>query len=280
MVRPVHEGSTVTKASSEEMTPVRSAERMLKILSWFNLDHPTGRIADIAKDLQLAPSTVRRLVATLEQHGYLSTDPASGRQRLHLEVVRLASVALATNDLVRAATPVLDALIEEINETLVLSVLDGTVVMHLSIRQSLSQLSIYPPTGRRYNSFEGGASGRVLLAWREPDEVASMLPDSSSWPAYLSGAAITKKAFVASLDKVRSRGYAINEGETDPDLWAVAAPVRDHTGKVVAALSTLARRSGITAERKKRCIESVVAAAGRISTSLYHDDRKPLSSQR
>ena len=259
------------KTSSSDATPVRSAQRMLGILSWFNLEHPSGRIGDIAVDLGLAPSTVRRLVSTLEQHRYLALDESTGRYRLHVEVVRLAAVAVTTNDVVRAATPVLDLLMKELGETLILNVLDGSLVVHLTVRQSAHQFSIYPPAGRRYNAYEGGASGMVLLAWLEESELDELLPSEDRWRAYAGTKTFTREEFVANLAEVQRDGFAVNDGVTDPDLWSIATPIRDHTGRVVAALSSACRRSSMTAARKKHFAKALVDATNDISLRLCFD---------
>ncbi|HMG41431.1 MAG TPA: IclR family transcriptional regulator [Acidimicrobiales bacterium] len=261
------------KMSSGEATPVRSAERMLNILGWFKLERPRGRISEIAEDLGLAPSTVRRLVTTLEQYRFLEREPASGEYRLHIEVVRLAGIAVSTNDMHQAAAPVLDKLAKELDETLILAVLDGPQVVHLAVRLSLHRLSITPPTARRVTAYEGGANGRVLLAWLPPDEVDALIPPARSWRTQTADHEITRKHFFELLETTRTSGHSINDGVSDPDLWAVAAPVRDHTGKVQAALSLLARRSSMTDERAETFIARVLEGADAISRSVLYDKR-------
>jgi DNA-binding IclR family transcriptional regulator len=248
---------------------------MLKILSWFSQDRPTGRIQDIARDLDLASMTVRRLLFALEDAGYVARDHGSGTYRLHIEVLRLASVAIATNDVVSAAAPVLVGLIGEIDETLVLSVLEGDGEIHLAIRQREGRLSIYPPIGRHYRAYEGGASGQVLLAWKDPEELDALLPASDSWPGFDSASTVSRGDYMTRLKSTRSLGYAINDGVTDPALWAAAAPIRDYTGAVVAAVSTLTLRSRISDARGVRIVELLVEGARKISASLLAD-AKPL----
>ncbi|HEX3842178.1 MAG TPA: IclR family transcriptional regulator [Acidimicrobiales bacterium] len=267
----------MAKSPSTDATLVRSARRTLDILSWFSLEHPQGRISEIAKDLDLAPSTVRRLVTALAECGYLQLDEATSRYSLHIEVVRLAAVAVSTNDVVRSAEPMLDRLLKELDETIVLNVLSGTLVVHLASRQSVHRFSIYPPQGRRYQAYEGGASGIVLLAWLDSDELDAILPDVSSWPSYGHNQILKRTEFLDALKMARVNGWAVNDGRTDPDLWSVAAPIRDHTGRVVAALSAACRRSFMTDERRESLPRTVLQAASEISLGLrFHGQSQPL----
>lgn len=267
----------MAKSPSTDATLVRSARRTLDILSWFSLEHPQGRISEIAKDLDLAPSTVRRLVTALAESGYLQLDEATSRYGLHIEIVRLAAVAISTNDVVRSAEPVLDRLLNELDETIVLNVLSGTLVVHLASRQSVHRFSIYPPQGRRYHAYEGGASGVVLLAWLDPGELEAMLPDVSSWPTYGRDAILKRDEFLSALKNARTNGWAVNDGLTDPDLWSVAAPIRDHTGRVVAALSAACRRSFMNDDRRESLPPIILSAASEISVGLrFHEQSRPL----
>jgi DNA-binding IclR family transcriptional regulator len=246
---------------------------MLSILSWFSAQHPRGGVKEIAEDLHLAPSTVRRLINTLKDHRYVELDEISGMYQLHVEVVRLAAVAITTNDVVRAASPIVDSLLQELDETLVLATLDGSLVVHLIVRQSMHHYSISPPIGRRYNSYEGGASGMALLAWKDPAELESILPDAPAWPVYAQQSTISRRQFLDALADVRLKGAAVNDGNTDPDMWSVAAPIRDNTGDVVASLSAACRRSRMTPERKAQFFASLVEASARISKMLCFDER-------
>lgn len=265
-------GKRVPKKTSDYTTPVRSADRMLSVLSWFSLENPTGCVAEIANDLDLAPSTVRRLVAALEQHRFLAWDAVEGKYRLHVEIMRLAAVISTTNDIVQSATPIMDSFCSEFGETVTLGVLDGPVVVQLRVELSTEAFSIYPPKGRRYKAFEGGAAGMILLAWTKRADLDAILPESDSWPAYAPEVTIHRGRFLRALQKTRSAGYAINDGVTDPDMWSTAAPIVDHFGRVVAAISSPCRRRLMTPDRKKKILSALVEGGQKISASLGFDE--------
>ncbi|EPD69520.1 IclR family transcriptional regulator [Streptomyces sp. HGB0020] len=249
--------------------PVRSAERMLAVLEMFSFERPALSVAEISTGLDLATSTVRRLLNVLEQHGFVRYSASSGKFAPHYQVVRLAAVAVQGNDLIAAAGGPLDTLRERTGEATQLTVLAAGDVVFVDRRESQSVIKIFSPIGHRSPAWDGRASGKALLAWLPENEVAAMLPESAHWPAGGPNASDGPEEFMRRLALVRQQGYAINDEETEQDVWAVAAPVRDHTGEVVAAvnvpvLKTRAAQPGRSAE----LIEAVMVAAEDVSRAL------------
>jgi DNA-binding IclR family transcriptional regulator len=256
--------------------PVRSAERMLDVLEMFSFDRPALSVAEISSGLALATSTVRRLLNALERHGFVRYNPTNGKFAPHYQVVRLAAVAVQGNDLIAAASVPLDVLRQRTGEATQLTVLADGDNVFVDRREGQSVIKIFSPIGYRSPAWDGRASGKVLLAWLPVDEVAAMVPAAKDWPAGGPNASGGPEEFARRLAVVREQGYAVNDEETEQDVWAVAAPVRDHTGKVVAAvnvpvLKTRAAHPG----RAPELIEAVVEAADTVSRTLgYYGEQK------
>jgi len=203
--------------------PLRSAERLLKVLSAFEDGEALG-VADLCGRLSLAQSTVRRLVGLLEESGYLQAADKSGLYRLDVRAIRLGAAALADSSLVQAAAPHLDRLRDRFDEAVQLSIRDGDHVLIVDHRQSRHQLKVFHQIGHRYKATNGGAAGKALLAW---------LPEASL-RTLTEGAA---PAFLETLARARAQGYAVNDEESEAGVWSAAVPLRDHHGAVVAALT-------------------------------------------
>jgi DNA-binding IclR family transcriptional regulator len=249
--------------------PVRSAERMLDVLEMFSFGRPALSVAEISTGLSLATSTVRRLLNALEQHGFVRYNGKTGKFAPHYQVVRLAAVAVQGNDLITAASAPLDELRRSTGEATQLTVLAEGDIVFVDRRESQSVIRIFSPIGHRSPAWDGRASGKVLLAWLPDDEVAALLPAAADWQAGGPNASRGPEEFTRRLALVRDQGYAVNDEETEQDVWAVAAPVRDYTGKVVAAinipvLKTRAAQEGRAAE----LIDAVRAAADSVSRAL------------
>ncbi len=263
----------MAKKSTGEPQTLRSAERLLEVLKSFSAEHPTRTVSEVSEELELAPSTVRRLLHALERHGFVLYDDRTGRFAPHFQILRLAAVTLATNDLVRAVADPADKLAEVTGETVQITALDGLDVVHIDGRESRHTWKIFHPVGHRHLAYPGSASGKVLLAWRPRDEVAEALPDGRSWPKRGPNALASPRGFLAHLDEVAEQGYALNDGETDPDVWAVAAPVRDYTGEVVAAINLPVPHSRVSGDepRQRELIDATVAAARATSEAQRYE---------
>lgn len=240
---------------------MRSAERLLQVLGAFTLENPARSIADLSVALDLATSTVRRLVLTLERFGYLRYDGASGRYTPHVQVLRLASVAVAGFDLISAANPVLDRLSEQSGEAVELTIRSEANAVVVNSRVSRQRFRLVRPIGTVYPCYRGAAAGKILLAWMSENDVLGLLPASGKWQGNVPQSITTKNELLAALRTTRTRGYATNIEETEADVWVVAAPVRDHTGEVIAALVMPCMASRVAVAERKRLTALVCKAA-------------------
>lgn len=232
--------------------PMRSADRLLQVLTSFTEANPHRSISDIARELVLPVTTVRRLVATLERFGLVRQSGHASQYGLGFEAIRLAEVALRGVDLVRDVGPFIDAVRAETGESVLLHVLDATGVITVSSRLSSRPIKIYETVGSRFAAAGGSSSGKVLLASLGDDIVRDLGGD----------------ALLATVSAARVEGYATNDGETDPGIWSVSAPVRDHTAAIVAAITVPTLRSA-SAERKDELVAAVVTAARSASLAMH-----------
>ncbi|MEU0948652.1 IclR family transcriptional regulator [Streptomyces canus] len=249
--------------------PVRSAERMLDVMEMFSFERPALSVSEISAGLSLATSTVRRLLNALERHGFVRYNAQVGKFAPHYQVVRLAAVAVQGNDLITAGSVPLDDLRKRTGEATQLTILADGDIVFVDRRESQSVIKIFSPVGHRSPAWDGRASGKVLLAWLPDDEVAAMLPAAADWPSGGPNASGSPEEFVRRLAVVREQGYAVNDEETEQDVWAVAAPVRDHTGRVVAAINVpVLKTRAAQAGRATELIDAVLTAADTVSRAL------------
>lgn len=252
-------------ASGETM---RSAARLLQVLKCFGAGPAGLSIAEISRALDLAPSTVRRLLMTLEADGFVRQDAESGHYRLHYELIRLAAAALSGSSLVKAAGPILDGLCAQLDEAVHLAVRDGADVILVDKRQSLHLVKTFHSIGHRYAGYRGSAAGKALLAWFPDDVLCGLLPPSGRWTAPTDRAPRDHAGLRAALTKTRERGYALNDEETEAGVWAVAVPVRDHHGAVVAALTVPCPTSRLSEDRRALIIAAALEAAATLSDAV------------
>jgi IclR family pca regulon transcriptional regulator len=274
--------SAAAKASKDEHEPAwsipslreprysQSLERGLAILGCFTPKRPVLGIADIADDLGMSRSTTHRYVITLVALGYLEQG-ASRKYRLGLRVTDLGMSALNSTGLAEHARPYLEELRQRSSYTASLAVLDGTDVLYVdrvrSFRrgQNKVELDIHP--GSRLPAY-ATAMGKLLLANLPDSEQRELL--ASIKPAKRGPNTITgKKTLREELDQVKDAGFAVNDEELAPGLYAIAVPVRDQAREVVAAVSLSAHSSMISLEELVDALgPHLVSTADRISARL------------
>ena len=248
----------------------QSLERGMAVLGCFTPKRPFLGISDIADDLGMSRSTTHRYVATLAALGYLRQD-ASRKYQLSLGVTRLGMSALNSTALGEHARPYLEELRQRTTYTANLSVLDGPEILYIerlrSYRRGQSKIDLGLQPGSRLPAY-CTAMGKILLADLPAPEqrrlVASMKLTKRGPNTITS-----KTALRGELDEIRTAGLAVNDHELSDGLYAIAAPVRDESRDVVAAVNLAAHSSMIAlGELVDALGPHLVSTADRVSARL------------
>lgn len=230
-------------------------------------------VAELARRLGLHKNNVFRLLATLEEAGFIEQNPGNGRYRLGLACHFLGQAFGRSRPLLERALPVLDLLLAHTGETIHLGVRDDFEVVHLLARVPERQIVVSPRLGQRA-PLHCTALGKVLLGcaperlWREFDQ---HFASEGRLPRRTGQGIDSRDAFFEHLRKVAGLGYATDLGEYEEGLGCAAAPVFDADGELVAAISVSAPlfRVGDADGAFAEAIRSrVVEAAGDLSTAL------------
>ncbi len=224
----------------------KSIQTLDRALSVVDAAATAGRasLAELVEATGLARPTVHRLAVALERQGLLARD-GDGRFRLGRRLIAWGAAAAREFPLAEAARPVLADLVAKTGESSQLYVRDGDRRVCVATHERPSGLRDTVPLGAVL-PLDKGSGAKVLLAWSaDADRFA------------IDG---------RGLASVRSRGWAESVAEREAGVASVSAPVRDHDGNVVAAISVsgpidrLGRRPG------RRLAEAVVGAAERLSS--------------
>ena len=256
----------------------QSLERGLAILGCFTPARPVLGIADIADELGMSRSTTHRYVITLVALGYLEQG-ASRKYRLGLRVTDLGMSALNSTGLREHARPYLEELRQRTSYTTSLGVLDGADVLYVdrarSFRRGQSQIDQGLQAGSRVPAY-ATAMGKMLLAHLPDGQLRDALTEVK--PTKRGPNTITsKKALRQELESVRENGFAVDDEELMVGLYAIAAPVRNDSRDVVAAVALAAPSSLIALdELVDALVPHLVTTADRISARLGYrrDDER------
>jgi DNA-binding IclR family transcriptional regulator len=248
----------------EDAGPVQSVDRAVAILEILARDGEAG-VTEVARELGVHKSTASRLLAALDRRELVAQDAARGRYRLGMGLVRLAGAAGRGLDLVQESRPVCRALAQEVGETVNLAILSGRDALYLDQVAGPAALSPHNWAGQRI-PLHATSDGKVLLAYLPEAEVAESLAPPL---ARFTERTITDLArFPALLAAIRRQGYATAVEELEAGLTAVAAPVRNAEGVVVASISASGPSFRIPADRIPVLAGSVRRAAAEISRRL------------
>jgi len=254
------------KAPPATRYTVDAAAKALELLSVFSFREPRLSLADLAKRTGIPRATAFRLLSTLEQAGFLAKE--HGAYQLGIKCFVLGNIVAGGFDLRETAHPHLVALRDATQETTQIAILDHWQVVYLERMLSPRPVGFMRSRAGAILPAYCTALGKTLLAFRPAGEVETWARKQKFTP--LTPRTVTSATrLLKELVVIRERGYGLDEEEREKGVCCVAAPVRNHTGHVVAAISV----AGPT-HRMPRALESsdvaaaVVAAARAISLDL------------
>ncbi|HET8669214.1 MAG TPA: IclR family transcriptional regulator [Candidatus Saccharimonadales bacterium] len=214
---------------------LQTIQKAGEVLSLFDRDHTEWGVREAATKLKMAKSSAHDLMSSLAELGFLNRTEEN-RYRLGWRLVTLSETLLATTELRKEAHPLMEELAARYQETIHLAVLEGTQAVYVdklegrqAVRVELTSLG-----ARLYAHCS--ALGKVLLAYSSEDEVKHII-QMAGLPRFTDNTITEEEDLLQNLSKIRKQGYAYDMEEILPDLCCVAAPIYDHTGQVIAALS-------------------------------------------
>lgn len=252
-------------APRADASSIRAIRHAVAVLRTFSVAEPVLGVTEIARRVGVHKSTVSRILSTLEDAGLVERDAGTGRYSIGGGIVGLAAPLLATLDVRQVAAPYLEDLAKASGETVSLSVWAGLEAVVVQQVVGPGAVQYFAPVGRR-NPAHATATGKALLA---------SLPESSVSKVIERGLArltdktiVSRKELLEELARIRKVGYAVADGEYDPELSTVAAVVRDSRHDAVAVVAASAPSYRFTRDHRRRLIELVTAAATRLSGRL------------
>jgi DNA-binding IclR family transcriptional regulator len=242
----------------------------LLVLKAFTAEEAEIGISSLAKRLGLAKSTVHRLAVTLAAEGFLEQNPDNGRYRLGLSLFALGALVRRRMDVAHEARPLLGVLRDRTQEAVHLAILSRQSIIYLFNLESTQAIGMRSYIGT-LKPAHCTSEGRVLLA-HAPDPVVDAVlsgPLEPRTPKTLVQPADIRNA----LEEVRQLGYAMDDEESEAGMRGVAAPIRDLSGKVVAAVGLAGPTQRLTKKELRALAVEVVATADGVSARLGYRDR-------
>lgn len=242
--------------------------KVLALLECFSLKEYELTAAEIGRKLGLSNSSLYRYLVAMENEGYLERDPTSNRYVIGLRVVELAGIALQRLDVRRHGQLELDLLADNLDMNANLGVLYRGDSFHMAFAVRTEVDRMYSIIGRRIPA-HCSAMGKAILA-HMPRDKAHEIVELYKWRPLTDNSTSDFDKLDAELDDVLEKGYSVDRGEVNPRTWCIAAPVRDQSGVVIAAISVSSARERVESS-EAMIAEKIIQYVGRLSMRLGYN---------
>ena len=250
---------------------VPALERGLRLLGEFGRDSRTLSAPELARRLDLPRSTVFRLINTLEAMGFVERLDSGNDYRLGMAVLRLGFEYLSSLELTELGQPVLARLFDEIRYPCNLVVRDGRSIVYVAKVAPPTPFASSVTVGTRLPA-HATVLGRILLENLTLPELRALYPEDHL-EVFSSNTPKTVLELFNMVEADRQRGYVLGEGFYESSISTIAAPVRDESSHIVAALGTTIPSGHIDADRIDALVQSVRASADELSSLLNYQPR-------
>jgi len=241
---------------------IQSVSHALDILESFTKNEDELGVTGLSKRLGLHKNNVFRLLATLEHRGYIEQNHLTENYRLGPKTLQLGSIFIEQRECRRQARPILEDLMASSGETAVVAVLRGNKVIYMDSVETDKTVRAVSRIGAMLPAY-CTAVGKIQLAHLAAADVERMYQESELLPV-TTKTITSRAALAAELKKVLERGYALENEETEMEVRSIAAPIRDFSKKVIAAVGIVAPASRLTDERiEKNKISAMLIDAGK-----------------
>ena len=255
------------RSAPRNRRPVKSLIKALRILDTLSDGMDGLGITDLSGLLKTPKSTVHRLVVTLEAAGYVTFDPPTEKYSLGSRAARLADQLNRQSPLLAFGAPMLERLTKECHEASHLAIPQGTEVVYISHEESNEPVRISFGMGHRAPA-HCTALGKVFLAALTDSEIVMLYRNKRRLEKCTPQTITNLDRLLEEIALVRKEGIGVDNEEYTRGLRCIAAPIRDFSSRIVAAMSLSMFKHKMTAERRAFFKDALVRATSEVSEKL------------
>jgi len=246
---------------------IKSTLKSLRLLELFTPQKREWSVYEMVEALGYHKSSIQRIVTTLETEGFLKRVSSNrGVYRLGPQILFLGSIAEASTDLRTIARPIMGQLVKRVQETSYLCVLEEDQCYYIEKVECSQPIQIIHAVGKR-NPLHCTGVGKALMSGMTEEEVKKILSkrDLQSFTPHT----ITQVGpLLREIEQIKKRGVALDHEELDLGVKCIAAPIRNHLGAVIAAISISGPAQRFTPQVFPYFEKEVMASAQAISHEL------------
>lgn len=236
---------------------VLAVKRSIQLLNLYASHGPGIGISDIAKLMGIHKSVVHKLLVTMASEGWVYQNPSDSKYYLGLQLLKLSQAVPERFAFRKIARQIMDNLVAEADETATLTVLDSNFGygMCIELVECSHSVRLVSQIGREV-PLHAGASGLIMAAHMPSDKIEQLL--LSELKCYTPHTITNPLLLRMELDKIKTQGYALTEGQVDYGLVAIAAPILNARGELIAGLNISGPNYRFESIEKKRHLISLV----------------------
>ena len=251
---------------------LKSLRRIAAVLDCFSRYERSLSLADIARKTGLPKSTAHRLLASMREVGFIEFTRDRDRYRLGLHLLGLGSIVLANMDLYGEAYPYVERLMQVSGEGVHLCVFDGQHIVMVDHREPEGRKMSWVTTISGSPAYCTGV-GKAALAFQSFEVIEAVIV--AGLRRFTRNTIVERDKLLQDLELTRARGYAVDNGEHEPGVRCIAAPIRDAADVVFAAISVSGPAMRVTEDQIETLAEMVMDVADQISRRLGYSGPGP-----
>lgn len=245
----------------------KTAGNALSVLNCFSRAEPVHTASGLARRLKLTRTSVIRLLATLENFGYIEKCPDAIGYRIGLRAFEVGTLFLAANPLTSVLARALDKLVEKTQCTAYLAILDKDDVVMLNYREGTLPIRFVWQVGDRL-PLHTTAMGKAMLACLSSKEIDHHLGRRKTLRGLTENSIRTRAQLDADVGKTRERGWGLAREESHQGLTAVGSAILDKAGHPIAAISVSFLDYPPNLKRVNQLATIVTAVAREVSNKI------------
>jgi IclR family transcriptional regulator, KDG regulon repressor len=247
---------------------VKVLEKVVRILNLYTYNEGSFTLDQIAKKAALSKTTAFRILKTLEKHGIFKYNELEETYSLGLKLMELGGMVYSSLSIRKVASPYLDALAHSLRATILLGILKDDQLLYIDKRESESLIRVSSYIGLKRPPYYG-MLGMTLVAYMSHDEKKKLLQLYP--PAKITDKTVVNvEELMRRFDQTKNEGCYIEREEVIDGVMGIGVPIRDFSGKVVAALGASMAEFQVNEKITRRAIKELTAASISISKELGH----------
>ncbi|MDF2670686.1 MAG: IclR family transcriptional regulator [Paenibacillus sp.] len=255
------------QATERQTSTVKSADRVLDIFELFAEEQDTLSLMDISRKLGMPTSSAYKLLQNLLNRGYLETDKHGKMFRLGYKLFEIGSKVSLNRDYATEFQHVAQRIINDINESVFLSIRNGDKVLYIAEKQSTHPVRFVSHMGMQL-PLHATAMGKVLLSGMSDEEIVQLYPDGEL--GKLTEQTLSHlDELLEQLQKIRQDGLAFSSGESVQGIQCVAAPITNASNEIVAAMSVSIPLSRVDKDTWQLVVDAVRQGARELSVQRF-----------